>query len=372
MASPHVAGVAALAFALKPNATVTQVRNAILQGVDVNPAQASLWSTSGRLNAFNTLQRIALLDAPTAPNLLASSDTGISTTDRITNAQTLTVTGTAPWQSTARVYVDGVESGSAVIGDAGTFSINLASVAEGNRQIRLAFSYPSGTSPQSSVLNVTVDRTAPTAQLSSTAEASQTPPSSLNVSFSEPVFGLSLSNFSLTRNSLPISLAGATLSAAGGNSFTLGGLAAITALPGVYQLTLNGAGATDTAGNTVGSLTGESFRVYKLGDMNGDGAVNNLDIAPFVSALTSPSTFASENPWIDPILSGDLNLDGALNNLDIAPFVSLLTGSRPQLQTTPPASEPVRSPSRLPARDGLFSDEPVAGGSPRATTLVLA
>ena len=34
MATPYVSGVAALCWAVDPNATVAQVRNAILQGVD--------------------------------------------------------------------------------------------------------------------------------------------------------------------------------------------------------------------------------------------------------------------------------------------------------------------------------------------------
>ena len=60
MATPHVSGVAALAFSLKPTATWQQVKDAILTGVDQLPSLAGKTVSGGRLNAFNTLQRILL------------------------------------------------------------------------------------------------------------------------------------------------------------------------------------------------------------------------------------------------------------------------------------------------------------------------
>jgi len=56
MATPHVSGVAALAWSLKPNATVAEVRNAILQGADRLASLSGRVATGGRLNAYNTLQ----------------------------------------------------------------------------------------------------------------------------------------------------------------------------------------------------------------------------------------------------------------------------------------------------------------------------
>lgn len=70
------------------------------------------------------------------------------------------------------------------------------------------------------------------------------------------------------------------------------------------------------------------FRALQSGDLNGDGVVNNLDIAPFVLALTNPAGYAEQYPGISAPQIGDLNGDGAFNNLDIAPFVALLTGDR--------------------------------------------
>lgn len=74
---------------------------------------------------------------------------------------------------------------------------------------------------------------------------------------------------------------------------------------------------------------GEVFRVIPdgpvVGDMNGDGVINNFDIDAFVLALTDPDAYALQYPSIDPNVIGDTNLDGELNNFDIDSFVDLLT-----------------------------------------------
>jgi len=74
MATPHVSGVAALAWALKPDATVAEVRNAILQGVDHLSALNGRVATGGRLNAYNTLQLLTP-SGPQAPSISTLSVT---------------------------------------------------------------------------------------------------------------------------------------------------------------------------------------------------------------------------------------------------------------------------------------------------------
>jgi subtilisin family serine protease len=70
MATPHVSGVAALAFAHKPGASVAAVRQAILAGADPDPSLAGKTVSGGRLNARGALDvldgRIPLR-APEAP-----------------------------------------------------------------------------------------------------------------------------------------------------------------------------------------------------------------------------------------------------------------------------------------------------------------
>lgn len=62
------------------------------------------------------------------------------------------------------------------------------------------------------------------------------------------------------------------------------------------------------------------------GDVNGDGNIDNLDITPFIYALTnSEGTFDSQYPdgqyW-----AADCHEDGNIDNLDITPFVNILAG----------------------------------------------
>jgi len=65
---------------------------------------------------------------------------------------------------------------------------------------------------------------------------------------------------------------------------------------------------------------------WLLGDGNTDGAINALDIAPFVGMLTGASPFMEE---------GDLNRDGVVNALDVSLFVQALTAIPRSSQAVP-------------------------------------
>ena len=53
-----------------------------------------------------------------------------------------------------------------------------------------------------------------------------------------------------------------------------------------------------------------------LGDVNGDGFVNGLDVDPFVTVLLSGPYDAA----------ADMNKDGLVNGLDVDPFVTAVVG----------------------------------------------
>jgi subtilisin family serine protease len=57
MACPHVAGLAALVLASRPNLSAVEVKQMILDGVDPNPALQGKISSGGRINAVSTLNR---------------------------------------------------------------------------------------------------------------------------------------------------------------------------------------------------------------------------------------------------------------------------------------------------------------------------
>lgn len=79
---------------------------------------------------------------------------------------------------------------------------------------------------------------------------------------------------------------------------------------------------------------------FVLGDMNGDGALNNLDIQPFELALTQTDKYSTLNPAVlDFAARGNANGDEDFNNLDIQPFERLLTAM--------PPAQPVPEPSTL-------------------------
>jgi subtilisin family serine protease len=73
MAAPHVTGAAGLLFSLKPTPTVTEVRNALLAGVDAVPSLAGETVTGGRLDVVKAMDSLAgdIVDhaAPQAPIL---------------------------------------------------------------------------------------------------------------------------------------------------------------------------------------------------------------------------------------------------------------------------------------------------------------
>ena len=79
MASPHVAGAAALLLAAKPDLTVAKLKNAILKGVDRKAAFATRVSTGGRLNADKSID--VALDV-TPPNTIISGRPPAATTSR--------------------------------------------------------------------------------------------------------------------------------------------------------------------------------------------------------------------------------------------------------------------------------------------------
>ena len=71
----------------------------------------------------------------------------------------------------------------------------------------------------------------------------------------------------------------------------------------------------DESGDEAGDPTEYSTFTF-VGDVNNDGLVNLLDVAPFVEAISS-GLF---------VLAADVTEDGFVNLLDVGPFVKLLSG----------------------------------------------
>ena len=60
------------------------------------------------------------------------------------------------------------------------------------------------------------------------------------------------------------------------------------------------------------------------GDVNGDGVLEDLDIAAFGLALLGPTAYTAAYPGLDPDIVLDMNNDGSFIDLDIAGFVATI------------------------------------------------
>jgi subtilisin family serine protease len=88
MATPHVSAVAALAFALRPDATVAEVRDALVGGVTKVPSLSGKMVSGGVLNAYNTLKLLS--DSQPSADPVVGSLTVSSSSVAIGGSVTLT------------------------------------------------------------------------------------------------------------------------------------------------------------------------------------------------------------------------------------------------------------------------------------------
>jgi hypothetical protein len=214
--------------------------------------------------------------APTSVELSAATDTGWSHSDDVTNldnsaaGKTLqfAVTGTV-LGATVTVYADGAAIGSAVAGGTNTTVTTNGTydLADGARSITARQTEPGKPeSADSPPLTITIDTSIPAADV---VDVSPDPRAeavaSLNIVFSEPVYGFDLADLTLACNGSAVSLAGATLSTADKATWTLGNLAGLTGLVGggttnyVLTLTAAGSGITDAAGNSLSADASDAW-----------------------------------------------------------------------------------------------------------------
>ncbi|NVD99869.1 Ig-like domain-containing protein [Massilia sp. BJB1822] len=117
-----------------------------------------------------TLDRVVPA-APSAPDLKASSDSGVSDSDNITSSTTPTFTGTAEAGSTVKLYdTDGTTVlGSVTADGSGNWSITASSMSAGSHTVTAkAVDAAGNVSAASTALSVNIDTAAPTALALST------------------------------------------------------------------------------------------------------------------------------------------------------------------------------------------------------------
>lgn len=136
MATPHVAGVAALAWSHSPNSSYGEIRDAILGGVDKIAALSGRVATGGRLNAANTLARLGF--RVTGSNPAAGQSLATRPLDFTINFSRSYDAGSV---QAADLRVNGIAASSVVLNDADTvtFHYNASPVsASGTQTMSLA------------------------------------------------------------------------------------------------------------------------------------------------------------------------------------------------------------------------------------------
>lgn len=282
-----------------------------------------------------------------APDLVATSDTGFSTTDNYTNknnsaAETLqfsvpnSING-----ATINLYSDGMLIGSGVTsGGAVTITTNgAAALLDGTHQIT-ARQVESGlnSSADSTSLAVTVDTVAPTFSTSAFNYDTQ---QNLKFTFSEDVSNsIAAGDLALHNNTTNTNVNSSNFAASGVTTtatFTFPGLGNI--LPsGNYTGTLASANVQDKAGNPLPSDAVSNF-YFQAGDGTHNGVVEINDFNIVAANFgKSGQTFSQGNY--------DYSVDGLVNITD---FNILAANFGKSVSTTPPAapaSEPLTTQAR--------------------------
>jgi len=196
--------------------------------------------------------------APSAPQLTTASDTGGSSTDRVTDDSTPTFTGTAEPGSMVTVYAGGTAVGTG-IATAGTYSITTTSVlVEGSQTITAEATDGAGnTGPASPGTQVTIDTLRPAVTVDQQAEQvdpTNSEPINFAVVFSEPVTGFTEDDVNLTAPAGATALVtgtGATYNVAVTGMTTDGTVTIWVGTDAAYDLAGNGNAASTSTDNSV-------------------------------------------------------------------------------------------------------------------------
>ena len=263
--------------------------------------------------SFFNVNSTNLSGTPVAPDLDPSKDSGVSSTDNITNLNNstsgksllFTVGGTVAG-ATVSILSDGVTIGSAVAAGTTTNVVTngASSLIDGTHVITATQTEPFKlASTISGNLSVTIDTIAPTVSpLTFNYDSSQ----NLVYTFSENI-GSALSSSSISVTNLGSNSAVNTAASYNATThavtftFPDGILASAN-----YQASLSSAAISDVAGNALsGASLGTFF--FQMADANHDRSVNALDFNVLASNFGLPSATFSQ---------GNFNYTGGVDTLD--------------------------------------------------------
>ncbi len=168
MAAPYVSAVAALCWVADPNATVSQVRNAVIDGCDTNPGLTGNILSGGRVDAYKTVE-IIRSETPQGPTIgtLSASLSDVYAGSSVTLAANGIAAGSSPITSVS-FYQDTngngqLDSGdklvgttSQIIGGQASVSLDTSTYAAGRYQFIAVATDGNSRSATSSPVTVTV------------------------------------------------------------------------------------------------------------------------------------------------------------------------------------------------------------------------
>nr|WP_246513622.1 Ig-like domain-containing protein [Azospirillum picis] len=134
-------------------------------GAGAHTLTAKATDTAGNTGAASATLIVTIdtqSDQPTGLALTTASDSGSSSTDRLTNVITPTVTGTAEAGATVTLYSDGSAVGTAVANNSGLWSVTSSALSPGLQTLTArAVDVAGNTSAASAGLAITIDTSAP-------------------------------------------------------------------------------------------------------------------------------------------------------------------------------------------------------------------
>lgn len=279
-------------------------------------------------------------DPPSKPDLTDASDTGISSSDNITNINTPTFTGTAEPGSTVKLFSDGTQVGSGpAAAGTGAWQITATALLDGTRQITATATDAAGNvSAISSALPVLIDTLAPA--VAAGVFGYQTS-HSISFSFNEDVSGtVGVEDLSVRKQGDTSDLSTSNLTKTYGPGNVVTYTYASPIANGTYHGKLITAGVTDAAGNAITSDGGFDFFVL-AGDGNRSGQVEITDFNLLAANFgKSGQTFSQGNY--------DYSTDGTVSITDF----NILAANFGQQVTVP------TGPDSEPAQDAIVSTIP--------------
>lgn len=270
---------------------------------DLSQGQHQITSRSGADDATSGSLSIEIdvtaPAAPTAIDLLSSSDSGISDSDNVTSDNTPTVSGDAETGSLVTLF-SGADSVGSILANS-PWTITASSLSDSIHNLSATATDAAGnTSPPSGILEVTVDTEPPTVTVNQSGTQPDPAASgtlAFEAAFNEPVFNLMASSVTTS------GIAGAVSVSGGPETYLIE--IETTSAEGYVTASIPAGSATDRAGNTNNSSTSTDNHI----DVDRDDAPGGM-ITPI------------------PSLEGIGSIDGYFHDSDTDTFVFTLDRPR--------------------------------------------